>query len=114
MTAHFALRSAFFGVTGLFHTSAPNNPKMTLDAINVKGTPYVCYCCPGVPNFTPLRSTTSRFEGTGHFETSAPNDLEPYKIKGIPYMCYQYPRVPNFRPLRSTMSRVTCHFKTIA
>ncbi len=40
----------------------------------VKGTPYMCYSCPGVPNFAPFCSTTTHFRDRGHFETRAPND----------------------------------------
>ncbi len=83
---------------------------------------------PPVQNFTPFCSTASRFSGTDHFETSAPNDPKMtfntkrsrhptcvcYNYPRVPiYTCYNYPRVPNFTPFHSTTScfRVTGHFK---
>ncbi len=41
---------------------------------NVKGIPYTYCNYPGVPKFTYCRSAASRFQVSGYFETSAPND----------------------------------------
>ncbi len=66
--------------------SALNGPKRPTSS-NVP--PYMCYQYPRVPNFTPIRSTVSRFWVTGHLKKSAPND--PYKNtirSNVPHMCY--------------------------
>ncbi len=111
---HFALRRAVFEIQAILrqlHRMTPNWPWTQQGQIAL----YMYNNCPGVSNFTPFRPTTSRFQVTGHFETSAPNDendFEHYKVKGTPHMCYNCSRVSNFTPFCSTTRRFedTAHF----
>ncbi len=60
------------------------------------------------PNFTPLRSTTSRFSRYKPFwdkcTEELQNDLNTTRWY-VPHICDSYPRVPDFTLLRSTKSR---------
>ena len=62
-----------------------------LESHRVKGTPYMCYYFPRVPNFTLFCSTTSCFWDTGKFKTNALNDpkmsLNPIRSK-VPHICF--------------------------
>ncbi len=49
-------------------------PQNDLWTLKVKGTSYIYYNQPQVPNFTPFTCTASRFRVTAPFETSAPKD----------------------------------------
>ena len=74
----FRSMTTTFPDTGHFETSAPNDPKLTLNHTTSHHPLYFYNNCPQVSNFTPFRSTTSRnaFGNTGHVETCSPNDLK--------------------------------------
>ena len=74
---------------GHFETSAPDDPKMTLNTTRPM-VAHTCYYCPWIPNFSPFHSKTSHFRVTGDFQTSVLNDpkmaLKPTRSK-VPHMC---------------------------
>ncbi len=64
-------------------------PQNDLEPYKFKCTPYIYNYCPRVLNFTPFRSTTTIFQHTGHFETSAPYDPKwPWTLQGQRYPTY--------------------------
>ncbi len=74
-------------------------PQNNLEHQEVKGTPYTSYKYSRVPEFGSFCSTASQFQVTGHFETSAPNDLKwPWTIRDQRYPIYilQLPLSPKF------------------
>ena len=71
MSLRFALRPAVFKIQATFfrnvHWMTPKWPGALQDWKN-------CAYVSQAPYFTPFRSTAIRFQYTGHFEKSAPND----------------------------------------
>ncbi len=57
-----------FSSYGPFWDKCTEWPQNNLEPYKFKCTLYIYNYCPWVPDFTPFRSTTSRFRVTGHFE----------------------------------------------
>ena len=57
---------------------------------NAKGTTYMLYLCPRVPNFTLFNPMANRFQVTGHFETSALNDTKTALTTAGSYSLYSF------------------------
>ncbi len=105
-----------FRVTRYFATSAPNDPKMTLNTKMSKIHHILVTITPNTQLPAPFCFTASFFPYTGHFEPGPLNDsLKTLKegLKGTTYMLQlQYPWLLNFSLLHFTASpfRDRCHF----
>ncbi len=73
ISLRFALRPAVFEIQAILRQEHRMTPNWSW-TLQGQITPYRYNNCPRVPSFTLFRSTSNRFQVTGHFDTSALND----------------------------------------